>query len=261
MVRMSELFVVIPVYGQIGYTHALVPDLWREGIDFVIVDNRGDYEPLGGETVVRPGRNLGWAGGSNMGFRIGFGSGYANVATLNNDTRLSVGFADAMLDTRLPDDMGFLCPVYDDRFAYRHLVSPHTGDAADYEPRDHFVELPACDGTCLMMPKAAWLSVGDLDQSAFGRFSWGADIDLQLRGVAAGFRSYATERAFINHFGRKTATSHFSTTHYFLDGQITTFRVLRKRYGLGVFRRLWSQPIVTRSLETGEVVHRKRERQ
>ncbi|MBE7162716.1 MAG: glycosyltransferase family 2 protein, partial [Williamsia herbipolensis] len=53
-----SMLVGVPVYGQQELTHDVVHDLTRERMDFVIVDNRGDYEPVGDEKVVTPPRNL-----------------------------------------------------------------------------------------------------------------------------------------------------------------------------------------------------------
>lgn len=58
----KTLLVTVPVFGQIEYTHALVGDLEREGVDYMIVDNKGDYSPVADERVHTPGRNTGWAG-------------------------------------------------------------------------------------------------------------------------------------------------------------------------------------------------------
>jgi len=44
-----------------------VHDLEREGADYLIVDNRGDYSAVSKERVLKPGENLGWAGGSDVG--------------------------------------------------------------------------------------------------------------------------------------------------------------------------------------------------
>lgn len=57
--------ITVPVFGQHEYTHALVADLEREGADYLIVDNRGDYPRIGTERVSTPGENLGWAGGAS----------------------------------------------------------------------------------------------------------------------------------------------------------------------------------------------------
>lgn len=54
-----RLLVAVPVFGQDHLTHALIQDFHRESAEFVIIDNRGDYIPVGDEWVVRPGSNLG----------------------------------------------------------------------------------------------------------------------------------------------------------------------------------------------------------
>ncbi|MFZ3292732.1 MAG: hypothetical protein WA281_11100, partial [Mycobacterium sp.] len=38
-----SLLITVPVYGQHEYSHAVVGDLEREGAEYLIVDNRGDY--------------------------------------------------------------------------------------------------------------------------------------------------------------------------------------------------------------------------
>src|SRR3954468_16351507 len=181
------LLIGIPVYGQHEYTHALVADLGRERADFVIVDNRGDYPRVGDERVITPGRNLGWAGGSNFIFRFAFANGYSHAMTLNNDTRLSPGFVEGIVDPRLPDDVGIVVPVYDDVHGHLRTVSEFRGPAADYQPKPVVRKLPFADGCAFMITREAWLAAGDFDERAWGRFAWGADVDLCLRARKAGF--------------------------------------------------------------------------
>lgn len=70
-----SLMITVPVFGQHEYTHALVADLEREGADYLIVDNRGDYPRIGTERVSTPGEpRLGR--GSELGFRLAFAEGY-----------------------------------------------------------------------------------------------------------------------------------------------------------------------------------------
>ncbi|WP_234834759.1 glycosyltransferase family protein [Mycolicibacterium stellerae] len=204
---MDRLLIGVPVFGQHVYTHKLVEDLDREGADYVVVDNRGDYPRLHTERVIVPGRNLGWAGGSNLIFRVAFTEGYTHAMTLNNDTRISKGFVSAILDPQLPKDAGLITPVYDDRRANKYLEVPYEGPAAEYRPVDRYRRLPMTDGTALAIKCESWLETGGFDERSFGQFSWGADVDLSLRTLRTGRGIYATERAFINHLGRKTATS------------------------------------------------------
>jgi GT2 family glycosyltransferase len=200
------LLIGVPVYGQHEYTHALVADLHREQADFVIIDNKGDYPRVGDEEVITPGHNLGWAGGSNLIFRTAFVNGYTHAMTLNNDTRISQGFIDAILDSRIPRDAGLIVPVYDDSLAQKPaLLSDYVGPAREYNPRPTLRKVPFADGTSLTITRSAWQAIGELDERSFGKFAWGADVDLCLRANAAGFGIYVTEMAYINHFAKKTA--------------------------------------------------------
>ena len=155
-----SLLITVPVYGQHEYSHALVEDLEREGADYLIVDNRGDYPKLGNEQVIRPGENLGWTGGSELGFRVGFSDGYSHVMTLNNDTRISKGFVAALLDSRIPDDAGLIGPVYDDAIAFKEILSVYDGPAAEYTPVPRYRKLSVLDGTALVLTRQAWRKIG-----------------------------------------------------------------------------------------------------
>ncbi len=88
--KAGRVLVVIPVFGEQETTHALLDDLRREADHAdVVVDNRGDYEAAGDETVLRPGSNLGWAGGTNHGTATARRDEHVAFVWLNNDTRLS----------------------------------------------------------------------------------------------------------------------------------------------------------------------------
>ena len=65
-----SLLITVPVYGQHEYSHAVVGDLEREGAEYLIVDNRGDYPRIGNERVITPRQNLGWAGGASSGSEL-----------------------------------------------------------------------------------------------------------------------------------------------------------------------------------------------
>jgi GT2 family glycosyltransferase len=219
------------VFGQHEYTHALVGDLEREGAEYLIVDNRGDYPNISNERVTTPGENLGWAGGSDLGFRIAFSEGYSHAMTLNNDTRISKGFVAALLDPRLPLDAGIVGPMIDHGFPY--AVADVKADAADYTPRPLYRAVPAVEGTGLMLSYECWQAVGGMDLHTFGRYGWGVDLDLALRARKAGYGLYTTEMAYIKHFGRKTANARFGSWRYELGSNVEVVRGLRQLHGWG----------------------------
>ncbi|OBI40748.1 glycosyltransferase family 2 protein [Mycobacterium sp. E796] len=235
-----SLLITVPVFGQHEYTHALVADLEREGADYLIVDNRGDYPKIGNERVATPGRNLGWAGGSELGFRTAFAEGYSHAMTLNNDTRLSRGFVAAFLDPRLPADVGMVGPLFNIGFPY--AVVEGIPDAASYVPRPLYRVVPAIEGTALAMSRECWDAVGGMDLDTFGRYGWGLDLDLALRARKAGFGVYTTEMAYVNHFGRRTAKVHFGGLKYHWGSSRAMILGLRKTHGwfaaMGILREM-----------------------
>jgi GT2 family glycosyltransferase len=241
----ASLLVTVPVYGEHEYTHALVHDLEREGADYLIVDNGGHYTALGNERVVTPGRNLGWAGGSDLGFRIAFSEGYSHAMTLNNDTRISKGFVDALLDRRLPADAGIIAPAIDHGFP--SAESNEKPAAADYQPVQQYRSVSVIEGTALALSRECWQTIGGLDLQTFRRHGWGVDLDLALRARDAGFGLYITELAYINHFGHKTAVATFGRRRYEWQANFEKVRGLRQLHGRDWRKRFprgsWVRPI------------------
>jgi GT2 family glycosyltransferase len=227
--RLVSLLITVPVYGQHEYSHALLGDLEREGADYLIVDNRGDYPKIGNERVITPRENLGWAGGSEFGFRVAFSEGYSHAMTLNNDTRISKGFVAALLDARLPADAGIIGPVIDYGFACAE--AEEKPDAANYVPKPFYRAVPAVEGTALMLSRACWLTIGGLDLHTFEPYGWGIDLDLAARAREAGYGVYITEMAYLNHFGHKTATATFGRQRYQLMANLAKVRGMRKLHG------------------------------
>lgn len=224
-----SLLIAVPVFGQHDYTHALVGDLEREGAEYLIIDNRGDYPKVGNERVITPGENLGWAKGSDLGLRTAFSEGYAHAMTLNNDTRLSKGFVAGLLDPSLPKDAGIVGPMMDQGFPC--AIPDDQPEAASYIPRPHVRAVPAVEGTALMMSRECWDALGGMDLGSFGRYGWGVDLDLALRARNAGYGVYVTEMAYINHFGGKTAKANFGSWRYEWRANYALVRGLRRVHG------------------------------
>jgi GT2 family glycosyltransferase len=226
----KKCLVTIPAFGSNALTHAVLPDVSAESdlVDVLVIDNGGHYEQLADEWVIRPGENIGWAGASNLGFRLAFTRGYEYAATLNNDTRLSPGFFAGLLDSRLPADLGIVGPTYDGWWSAQ--ASDFNGAAGEYDPRDFYRPVLSIDGTALMISAKAWERVGGLDERTFGRFAWGSDIDLSVRVQRAGFGAYITERSFVHHLDKVSASEAFGKHRYFLRADRDCKRAFRRLY-------------------------------
>src|SRR4051812_8227386 len=110
----DPILVVIPVHGEHEMTHAVLDDLrrQREPLDVCVVDNRGDYPQHADETVIRPEKNLGWAGGTNHGTTALLSSQHLAVMWLNNDTRLASGFVAGLVRCWQSTGAGLVGPFY-----------------------------------------------------------------------------------------------------------------------------------------------------
>ena len=228
----GRVLVVIPVYGEQETTHALLGDLRRESAhaDVVVVDNRGDYEAAGAEAVLRPGSNLGWAGGTNHGTLTARRDDHVAFVWLNNDTRLSHHFVGGLL--RCWEDTGadVLGPVYDCHWRHQRLVP--TVPVGSFRPRASTYRAPFIDGTCMFVPAATIDALGLLDADAFAPLGWGAEIDYCLRARAAGLTVAVTRRAYLHHERAVTAQAVFGDFDtYHAVAYPPTLRALSARWG------------------------------
>lgn len=209
--RRFRALAVIPVYGHAEMTHDLVADLDRERAlcDVVVVDNKGDYRPAGAETVLRPGRNLGWAGGINFGSREA-GAGYGYLMWLNNDTRLSRHFVRSLIEAALITRAAVTAPFYDCHWLHQRDLSAPVGT---YAPSRKHYRAPFVDGTCMLVSARAARRLGLLDDVTFAPLGWGAEIDYCLRARDAGMTVVATRQAFLHHLRAVTALDVFDGSY------------------------------------------------
>jgi GT2 family glycosyltransferase len=198
--------VIIPIFGRHDLTRAILRDLESEVqlADIWLVDNQGGFEseqvPV---TVLTPGSNLGWCRGSNYGVTAAWDHGYEVFILLNNDVRLSHSFIGGLLEAASATGGDVIGPLYDHNWP--HQRSAYTGSARDYagRPSDHLV--PFIDGTCMVIRRTTFESVGFLEERYWRKYSWGCDKDFALRVRTAGGSVWVTERSYLNHIARQTA--------------------------------------------------------
>ena len=208
--RDQRALVVIPVYGHDDLTHAVLGDLRRERhrADVVVVDNRGDYPAVGDEVVLRPGQNLGWAAGTNLGTREHLGTDHAGVVWLNNDTRLSRDFVAGLLETAARTGAGIVGPQYDCFWLHQRPIRATSVER--FRARNRHVPAPFVDGTCMFVSKATIDSIGVLDDETFGPIGWGADFDYCFRCREDGRGVVISGLSYLHHEKSVTATTLFA---------------------------------------------------
>lgn len=203
----ERLAAVIPAYGLVEMTQAVVRDCQRERdvADVIVIDNMGDYRAIGDERVVRPGSNLGWLRATNLGCALADRDGaYGGLVALNNDTRLSPGFFAGLISAaRASPTAGLIAPCYDDVVVVQG--SYYRGAPDSFPPQDVEGVAKLIDGTCYMVPTSVLRRIGPLDEGHFGRRGWGAIEDYCLRVRSAGLHVLVTRRAYLAHARGRTA--------------------------------------------------------
>jgi GT2 family glycosyltransferase len=227
----ARLLLVVPALGHHALTHGVVSTAAQEPdlVDVVVVDNAGDYPPLGSERVLSSRANRGWLESCNLGLRECTLGGYDACVLLNNDVRLSPAFFAGLRGGLAATGAGLLGPVYDDVWSAQR--TRYCGEAVAYRPRALHRRVPFVDGTCLVVANETIERVGLLDGTTFGRFGWGADIDYALRARRARLACYVTELSYLNHLGRTTVAG--TTPDWHRNARSEMNRGLAVKWGRG----------------------------
>jgi GT2 family glycosyltransferase len=206
----SEVAVIICSYGREDLTCQVIADLECSKTSYrvCVVDNRGSFvdEPGSGIQVLRPGTNLGWARGSNLGLRHMISeTNAASYVLLNNDVRLSRGFVHGLHSASQRTAGGVIAPVYDHNWPQQRVT--YAGSPSAYRSKTVDRRVPFVDGTCMFIGRCTIEEVGFLDEVSWPDWGWGCDKDYCLRVRAAGLGIVVTEGSFLSHLGRGTAAT------------------------------------------------------
>ncbi|MGE0640010.1 MAG: glycosyltransferase [Thermoanaerobaculia bacterium] len=178
--------------------------------ELVVVDQTGDIEEQPGIRLLRPGTNLGFAAGSNLGARA---TDAPILLFLNPDTLPEAGALDAIVRAfeRWPDAAGVVPRLvgFDGAaqtgWQLRRLPSPlallghglflSPGGAAGEPAEGTPIEQPAA--AALALRRAAFEAVDGFDERFFP--AWFEDVDLARRLADAGLRLLYLPRAVVRH--------------------------------------------------------------
>jgi hypothetical protein len=230
------------------------------GIETICVDNGStdgsDLEVerrFPGVDLVRTGRNLGFAGGNNVGIRRALERGADWVVLVNNDAVAGRGFAEALeRAARARPDAGLLaCKVLHEDggtvqyagarvrawLGYSGRLEGHGGPDVFHATR----ETGRADGAAMAVSRRAAEQVGLLDESLF---AYVEDVDWSLRMRAAGFPIVFVADAVVRHRGSASTGGASSTTGLYYSTRNT----------IAVFERTWPLPRGLRALRRGVVV-------
>ena len=206
--------VVVLNYNGLADTLACLDSLRArtcDGVSVLAIDNGSRADERGAiaarfpevETIAL-GENRGWAGGNNVGLRLGLERGFEHICLLNNDTVLPPeALAELLAAAAAIGAPGLLHPMIFDfadpaRPQLAPGATPATPDAAArlLAERHGVVEIGWAYGACLLVPAALARRIGLLDERFFLQLE---EQDYFRRAQAVGARGYCARRARILH--------------------------------------------------------------
>jgi GT2 family glycosyltransferase len=189
----------------------------------VVVDNGSEHEEgaaLETEfgdavTIIQNERNVGFAGGANIGIRQALEDRTNFVLLLNNDVTVDPGFLDAMVEfASARSDLAAACPkayLSDQRnviYSAGGTVNLWTGVArqvgrgeTDHGQFERAKVRDYADGLCMLIPAAAIEKVGLLDEDYFAYWE---ETDWCIRARDAGLRCYYVANAVVWHKAKRS---------------------------------------------------------
>ena len=225
-------------------------------LEIVLVDNGSTDDSVGRLRaqhatlpILETGRNLGFAGGSNVGIRYALQEGADYVWLLNNDTVVAPDALSHMVGTAEADStVGLVGSVL--RYAHEPArvqawgggrvrwllgIPQHLTDAAAAARSDYIV------GASLLIRREVLERIGLLDE---GFFLYWEDADFGLRARRAGWRLAVAGDAVVYHKEGGTASGGERLPSLLAETEHlrSLVRFARKH------RRLWMLPVATRAL-------------
>ena len=172
------------------------------------------------------GRNLGFAGGANVGVRVALDGGADAVFLLNSDAEVSAGCVGRLDDAlQATSQVGIAAPLLLSREDHGVVASAgidydiHTGRMRERLAGRRHADVDtapgeriAVSGCALLVARETWRRVGMFDERYFFGFE---DIDLCLRAGAAGIRTVLVDGAVVYHQGGGTLAPTSRRRFYF----------------------------------------------
>lgn len=218
---MNKVAIVIVTHNGSRWIRKCLASVFRNdyegGFDVIIVDNASsdttadiiekEFPPI---VIIRSHKNLGFAGGNNVGIKEALRHTHEHIVLLNQDTEVEPDFLSEIVRVASPDDVGIVQGMLV-LGGERSLVN-NAGNALHYlgfgfvkhyrEPLERWsgrepFEIGYASGASLLVKRSVLEQIGLLDEKFF---MYHEDLDLCWRAKLAGYRVMLAPKAVVCHY-------------------------------------------------------------
>ncbi|HVH87922.1 MAG TPA: glycosyltransferase family 2 protein [Terriglobales bacterium] len=233
-----DLSIIIVNWNSEDYLRECIPsiDRWTAEVSYevIVVDNASPAisidsikEQFPAIKLIKSGKNLGFSGANNIGFRESAGD---YVLFLNPDTKLSSPAIDLIMKEakRLPDAGIVGCRLLNGdlsvqtssimkfpriwnsilQIEYLRLRWPQLWGIGPLFSDRQPAEVEAVSGACMLMRREVFEKIGRFSEEYF---MYSEDVDLCYQAVRAGFKNYHLGHATMVHYGGKSSPGAWQT--------------------------------------------------
>ncbi len=213
----APVSIIIPAFNQVAYCQACVASLLRctqRPYKLILVDNGSTdgvgpfFDSVAGAEAVHAEKNLGFAGGVNLGLERAEG----HAVLLNSDTLLSPGWLERLEAALLSaPEIGMAGPMSNCAAGPQQIDGLSLRDEPEIDAfalalaarnAGRVRDVTRLVGFCLLLRDAAWTAAGRFDERfGIGNFE---DDDYGTRLRRAGWRLAVAEDCFVFHHGGRT---------------------------------------------------------
>jgi glycosyltransferase involved in cell wall biosynthesis len=216
----TPISIVIPAFNQLEYCKQCIQSiLLNTDVPYklILVDNGSTdgvseyFDSVPDAVVIHAAKNLGFAGGTNLGMRQAEG----HVLLLNSDTIVPHGWLSRLERALMKDHrIGLLGPRSNcvsgiqqiDGLDFNSMDQINTfSDQLARENAGKLTDVARLIGFCLLIRDRVFQEVGYLDEAyGIGNFE---DDDYCIRTLRAGYRLCMADDCFVFHYGNRTFLS------------------------------------------------------
>ncbi len=218
---MTKVSVIILHFGDISTTKSSIESLEKfkkKYSNLIVVNNDPQIDIQSTElsdknrVLINSGKNLGFAGGVNLGIKHALSKNSSHIAIINNDTSISSDFLSPVLDVMQNDKkIGIAAPLiqfqengkkqFDYGGSISNLIGRTIHDNRKTAANKLVKEVDYVSGCCMIIKREVFEKIGYFDEKFFLYYE---DTDFCLRAKAAGFKVVVVPEVQINHQLSKT---------------------------------------------------------